>query len=362
MGPRRLVRKAPLTSRIASWPLDAYLYVNEQIDTIEWDRLSATVSLPLGVALDAVLLVSRLACAVLAESEDPRSLVFRSTSGLQDSQLAYQVLRTSSNGSVRGMLHRLLQALAAAIVVASVANAYCVFFRRRPYTLLGKAPEDDGATAHSSAHKVAFDADAPAPSTPRAVVAGLWSALRTPPAPPAGRQVWELRVWNPPLFNLNLLVAFSPVHAAVLYFTPLAGVVTSAAVLALVSAQSYLFTRRCLEQQADKSLIFSEMFGEYEKKVVRPKLSVRRRDAAVGADGSVETYAAARDRTFVTRDVLPRPENRPVLRALGTNTPRAGTPLAGSPLARPSLPAHIWPRGSPQSPLSRRARASDGNM
>lgn len=57
----RLVRRRPLTERIASYlnPLDFLLWLSEEVDTHDWDQFEKDWALPLGVLLNLTFLIAR---------------------------------------------------------------------------------------------------------------------------------------------------------------------------------------------------------------------------------------------------------------------------------------------------------------
>jgi hypothetical protein len=60
MPSQRLVRHQSLLQRLSSYPQDLLLSLNETYELLEWDSISDTFSIPIGVALNAIYLVARL--------------------------------------------------------------------------------------------------------------------------------------------------------------------------------------------------------------------------------------------------------------------------------------------------------------
>ncbi|KAK9385110.1 hypothetical protein V1515DRAFT_588607 [Lipomyces mesembrius] len=310
MAQRRVVRRAALLTRLTSYPLDTYLHLHEQFETIEWDKLSDTVCLPMGFILDGILVFCRLAIATVAVKQDERSEIFWDSSKLRNSPIAGDVLQgRGAKRGFRGWLIGVLSVISVAILLLSFINAYCVFSRRRTYTFFGRDPQDRKLAGNSSATKAQLDIDnvarTPSSSPWQKIIYKISHAESSPTADP-DKEIWELQMWNPQLFNLHLFTSFSPLHTLVLFNTSYSTLIRNITVCLLISGQTYLLTTNFLQQITDKSLVFGEMFEEYEKKVVRPKMSVVRRDVAVGADGSVEYYSPTLERQFVTRDIRHR--------------------------------------------------------
>ena len=57
---QRLIRRQSLAQRLSSYPQDLLISLNETYELLEWDSLSDTLSIPIGVALNAVYMLARL--------------------------------------------------------------------------------------------------------------------------------------------------------------------------------------------------------------------------------------------------------------------------------------------------------------
>ena len=60
MPSQRLIRQQSLAQRLSSYPQDLLLSLNETYELLEWDALSDTLSIPIGVALNGIYLLARL--------------------------------------------------------------------------------------------------------------------------------------------------------------------------------------------------------------------------------------------------------------------------------------------------------------
>jgi hypothetical protein len=60
MPSQRLIRHQSLLQRISSYPQDLLLSLNETYELLEWDTISDTFSIPIGVALNIIYLLARL--------------------------------------------------------------------------------------------------------------------------------------------------------------------------------------------------------------------------------------------------------------------------------------------------------------
>lgn len=70
--PRRLVRRAPLSQRLQAYlnPLDFLLWLSEELDTSDWDQWQKDWAIPIGVALNILMLVARANCGKSRKSGD----------------------------------------------------------------------------------------------------------------------------------------------------------------------------------------------------------------------------------------------------------------------------------------------------
>lgn len=60
MPSQKLIRKQSLAQRISSYPHDLLISLNEEYELLEWDSLSETLMIPIGVALNTIYLLARL--------------------------------------------------------------------------------------------------------------------------------------------------------------------------------------------------------------------------------------------------------------------------------------------------------------
>ena len=60
MPSQRLIRRQSLAQRLSSYPQDLLLSLNETYELLEWDALSDTLSIPIGIVLNAIYLLARL--------------------------------------------------------------------------------------------------------------------------------------------------------------------------------------------------------------------------------------------------------------------------------------------------------------
>ncbi|KTW28055.1 hypothetical protein T552_01917 [Pneumocystis carinii B80] len=91
-------------------------------------------------------------------------------------------------------------------------------------------------------------------------------------------EVWELRVWNPSTLLIRFFCFFNPINLILLWTNPLSP--KNILLATGISIQLYLFHRIYANYVIDKSIIHSEVFHEYSKKFVEPRLFPYKRDVA----------------------------------------------------------------------------------
>lgn len=60
MPSQRLIRRQSLAARLSSYPQDLLLSLNEAYELLEWDSLSDSLSIPFGIALNAIYILACL--------------------------------------------------------------------------------------------------------------------------------------------------------------------------------------------------------------------------------------------------------------------------------------------------------------
>ncbi|CAG8543541.1 3346_t:CDS:2 [Paraglomus occultum] len=84
--------------------------------------------------------------------------------------------------------------------------------------------------------------------------------------------VWELSMWNPSSFTLNLFIFFSPVQALVLHGIDKDNYQYYLIVAAVVCMQVYVLINTYINHLQDKQIVFEEVSYEYNYKFVYPRI------------------------------------------------------------------------------------------
>ncbi|KAL9636585.1 MAG: hypothetical protein Q9204_002203 [Flavoplaca sp. TL-2023a] len=299
----RLVRRRPLLERIGGWlnPLDLWLWLSEGFDSSDWEQWQKDWSITIGMALNITFLIARANSG--ARSRRRGDDVF----GDDDSYTGFAACLTTFAVHVLSLV--------------SLANAICTFYRRRHYRLFESSI--DAVPSTPSAHRVRVDSS-PVSSSPLRYLSSMLGADNADSRshPNATRDVWELAVWDPTPLSLRLFCMFSPGHVLVYWlFLPTAitdprpstTVVTTVALILLLSTQLTLLQSSFSQQSKDSTLVHKEVLNEYDTKFVHPRTRPLTRDVGTQysssgtskspGSASVDTYAPSIivNRGFQTR-------------------------------------------------------------
>ncbi|RAH74526.1 Nur1/Mug154 family protein [Aspergillus aculeatinus CBS 121060] len=262
----RLVRRRPLTERIASYlnPLDFLLWLFEEVDTHDWDQFEKDWALPLGVLLNLTFLIAR------ANSQTTGSQAIDDVFGDDEST---------------PWLSWLASFLVHLLTTFSAFNAFYTFYRKRLYRLFEASI--DRAPATPSAHRVRVDST-PTTASPLRYLADVVSGSAQSRAhPDAQRDVWELAVWDPFPICIRLFCLFSPGHVLVYWLflpthvsdpRPSVTIVTTLFLAALLSVQMTFLSSSYSQQAKDNMLVHKEVLREYDTKYVHPRTQPLMRD------------------------------------------------------------------------------------
>jgi len=124
--------------------------------------------------------------------------------------------------------------------------------------------------------------------------------------PDQHNDVWEVSVWDPKPFNLELFALFSPGHVLVYWlFLPTSAAdprpsvtfVTTILLAVLLSVQLLFFKRFFVQQAKDSTLIHKEVMNEYDTKFVHPNMNRPVRDVGTQTRDTATSPGGARIRT-----------------------------------------------------------------
>lgn len=343
MARSRIVRRESLWSRITSAPFDLWLSLNESIESIEWDDYVYSIAIPSGTLSNLLLLFCRLAVDT-SESTNKVSIGMSLLRGGEGGEI-FASDYTRRNGSrAQTIIYVATWMFGIILLLISFTNALAVYASRKRYTLFSRpldkvldTPSCSIVELPNTGKQTAYEDESPS------FLSLIWKALS--PAESKSvvskemAQVWVLDVWEPSLFSLYFFCTFSPLNAFSIWFGPLS-VFMELLLIPILSASFYLIATMFVVQQKDKSIINAEVLSEYDKQVVRPLVSVPKREAMVGTDGTVTFFLPSlhkqyRDQNLLSqRDTvsLSTPQSNSVASKQHATVPIYGAPIFPSSL------------------------------
>ena len=168
-------------------------------------------------------------------------------------------------------------------------NAVYTFYRKRHYRLFESSIEDKPSTP--SAHRVRVDSS-PISSSPLRFLTNMLGSTEAEARahPDASRDVWEVSVWDPIPICQALFCLFSPGHIVVYWLflpalpqdpRPSTTVVTTIALIVLLSTQLSMLQKSFSQQAKDSTVIHKEVLNEYDVKYVQPLAKPLVRDVGI---------------------------------------------------------------------------------
>ncbi|RKP10278.1 hypothetical protein THASP1DRAFT_21972 [Thamnocephalis sphaerospora] len=319
----RLVRKERLGNRLRDAPHAWLMRIQEDWETLDWESIQEALSWPAAIAMNGFFLFLRLSHAL-----DP-----------PESQL--ELMRSTGRyTNTAGWLHpttifwRSVAEMTLACI--SIVNTLYLFTRTRRYQL--------------------FDSKAEL-----GLCARLTRALLYPVRRLFGRaatneeRIWELFMWDPPLFSLNLFCWFSPPQVAI-YFALNSGT------LYICVPMTYYLSRTYIQHVRDKQLLFSQVYAEYNSKFVNPIIQFSAREQKKEEADSEETLELDRQGRAISQQKMATPKRATTAR--GANARRQVSmhsedelpAPAATNLSTPDKDAVDTPVPAPRTPATRRRR------
>ncbi|MCJ1314858.1 hypothetical protein MMC15_000171 [Xylographa vitiligo] len=280
MPRHRLIRRQPLAERIKAYldPLDFLLWVSEQFDSDDWDQWQKDWATSIGLGMNLVMLIARANSVSLGSGE------------------VDDVFGEEYTGT--GWLSWFCTFVVHILSLFSLMNAVYTFYRKRHYRLFESSIEDKPSTP--SAHRVRVDSS-PISSSPLRFLTNMLGSTEAEARahPDASRDVWEVSVWDPIPICQALFCLFSPGHIVVYWLflpalpqdpRPSTTVVTTIALIVLLSTQLSMLQKSFSQQAKDSTVIHKEVLNEYDVKYVQPLAKPLVRD--VGTQFSSSQHAS----------------------------------------------------------------------
>ncbi|KAK0620289.1 hypothetical protein B0T14DRAFT_227451 [Immersiella caudata] len=337
MPPRsqRLVRRRSFKERLQAFmnPMDFYLWLSEEIQTLDWD--SKTFGTRFGLAANFIFLLARA-----------------NSNGRQSTDDVFGDAPASSWVTV------VINFLVYTLLPIACLNAFYAMTRSRQYRLFEANVEASGP-ATPSAHRVRVDSS-PVSSSPLRLlhdVLGSESA-ESRAHPDKTRDVWEITVWDPYPATLRIFCLFSPGHILVyMLFLPLQSLdprpsvtVFKCLVLQVIlSTQMFLLHHGFSQQAKDTAIIQREVMHEYDTKYVHPRLHPVVREVAIQVSISdegleQESVEVSTPATLIRRSFQTHP-NPNYVRYVD---PDAGQPQPAPQPRRTMSPSQFTPLAKPR--------------
>lgn len=265
----RLVRRAPLAERIKSYidPSDWLLWLSEELNTSDWDSFSKAYGLIIGATCNILYIIVQA----------------NSVGGNDD----YDDILVGSGSS--GWFRWFCRVTATILAGLCFGNGFLTFWKKRHYRLFEQPIETTPSTP--AARRVRVDSSPAAVSSFR-FLQDIWSSnsAESRAHPDAGRDVWEIAVWDPNPLCLELFCLFSPLHIVHYYLNlpvapldpqPSVKVVTTIVVGALLSFSLSALRTSFSHQIRDATVIQREVLHEYDNKFVHPTVQRVYRDVGI---------------------------------------------------------------------------------
>ncbi|KAL7750805.1 hypothetical protein RI367_003762 [Sorochytrium milnesiophthora] len=384
---RHNVRKRSWWDRASAYPGDMWLKIMEDYETFDWDRFHNALSWPVALGLNVLYLL----CSIAASLDRSPSVGYPLPLSFANNLAATK--STSTIGTVpmaagKGNVHVNVRKLAlednivpfdidwqawipagfyywvwtveALLCSISVGNALYLLTKTKRYYLF--EADDDDPPRSSNARKVILNPTVPEWS--HGFLGHLvWTFYQSITRAPANsRLVWQLSMWDPPIFALNLFCCFSPAQVMLLHRFQFSSFLSDLGLLILLPAMFIALAYKYRGLVNDKQIIFGQVYREYHTKLVNPRIFVRKETIAIGTDDfgtSTDDVGYASEEEDQVLDTPQEDYTMPYYRSTYSRTSAATTAREQQPQPPPSRPepAYVNQRADPD-PTPRGVRTS----
>lgn len=334
---KKHIRRQSLVSKIQSFPFDIWLYLHEISASIDWDEYNNLIALPLGVILTVIFFVIQSILNYYNFINLKSKNVLFNSDYYQYEYLKNDIIYNSHDRTTTAAFDEstaemplattvlwIMNGANTLIAILCIINSVKLFTSKRSYGLLYcKVKPRSKNVFKSSLERISFlveilafilkffqnedDEDDDEREANTTYEGDTTSEVV------GDNEIWHLNVWNPSKFGLYLFIALNPINLYLIYY--LISEVSHLYLLFLVVVVSgfiYLFIEKFLNLVSDKQILYQEMFQEYNKKFVQPKINVLKKDAMVDATmgpyylsilSDNRPYAFSKLKVFVTHDV-----------------------------------------------------------
>ncbi|ANB12623.1 conserved fungal protein [Sugiyamaella lignohabitans] len=332
---QRLVRQQSLWSKVSAYPFDLWLSVSEDIQLVDWDAYAQPVGLPSGLGATIILWFCRLYVSGFRRktvtSANSWKNWFRNSHTddiLVDFTPDHSGFASGIFKATSSFIAYFVSLISLILLAACLMNAVYCYTSTKHYTLMARSSDNPPDTP--SARRVRYDS----------IQDDQLQSAGTPNENDTDENegdLWSLDIWDPPKFNMFFFTTYSPLHYLIVWYAPISTL--QLVLLIAVSGHLYILVHMFFILVKDKSVVHSEVLGEYGKKVVQPIIAVPRRDVCVGTDSDeVEVFTPARPTKLTMHSV----RDRPVLAPPTWGSPVGSARVSRSPRSRPSAAPKPW--------------------
>ncbi|KAK9728366.1 hypothetical protein K7432_001155 [Basidiobolus ranarum] len=272
----RYVKKRPLSERVKNAPQDWIMQLLEEYETFDWEGLQLALSWPTALALNGLYVFVK-AIRSIDSTPDVSKL-----KPVRDSAFIQRTRDTWLGDSI----HFWLDVFEFVLIAISLCNTAYLFSQRKSYQLMNTDPKDSLTSPNIRRTDLDYEAPLWSLNFPGKFLYPLWKRFGRS-GRRANREIFELSMWNPYVFSLNIFCWFSPPQVAIMwamdghnfhYFLPIAF---------LVGVQIQFICNVYSTLLKDKQILFGQVYHEYNTKFVNRRVFVKKFDQCT----STETQA-----------------------------------------------------------------------
>ncbi|KAJ1903192.1 hypothetical protein LPJ81_003186, partial [Coemansia sp. IMI 209127] len=295
-------QRTSLWNYLREAPRDWFLSLSEDYELVDWNKVSEATSWPCALGLNVLFILVTTARQLGSRGNDLDAIVdadhgYRANKGSQAAGTWGDIDgHDSTYGARMGSLwSSFLLFLHTVLILASVGNAWVLFSSRRTYQL---RPKDESTIASTpNCRRVALGTRRPkwADSLWGWPLWMLWKWITQLDDQIQG-EIWELSLWEPPIFSRNLFCWYSPMQILVMSFMSGSNWYYILPLAAAVGAQSSFIVRQYSVLVKDKQILFGEVYNEYNEKFVHPRVFASKKDVGTS---TMEDWALARKASII---------------------------------------------------------------
>ncbi|EMG48320.1 NUR1 Nuclear rim protein 1 [Candida maltosa Xu316] len=330
---KKLIRKQSLVSKIQSFPFDLWLYFHELQASIDWDDYNYIIALPLGIILTVIFFITESILNYYNYINQRSKNVLFNSDYYQYEYLKNDIINNTFDPThieiddskietpITTSILWAMNGINSTILILCVVITVKLFTAKRNYGLLYcKMKPKSKNVFKSTLDQISFFIE---------ILAFFLKFFQndeddedeedetyegdTTVEMAGENEIWHLNVWNPSKFALYLFIGLNPINLYMIYY--LISDVSHLyliALLVIISGFIYIFVEKFLNLINDKQILYQEMFQEYNKKFVQPKINVLKKDAMIDATmgpyyssslNDNRPYAFSKSKIFTTHDI-----------------------------------------------------------